>query len=332
MRDEFRDRAPWWGGDLQTLRNVFMRRKLPLPGRSSTLTFPMDDGSGDCLTGSLEMPESPAQGSPLILLIHGLTGCEDSDYMRASARFHLARGRTVLRLNLRGAGPEGHHAKSYYHAGCAPDLQAVLDNLDESLTEGGLFLIGYSLGGSVLLNWLGRYQTHHGLIGAATVSAPIEPKEACARMMEPRNGLYHHFLIERMRREVLASCKLSADEREHIATAKTILDFDDKFVAPRNGFEDAMDYYTRTAGAQFVPQIQVPTLMVHAQNDPWIPPGPYRLLLDKDLPRVEILLTKSGGHLGFHEQGMRETWHDRTIDEFIVALAENRASAMAVAS
>jgi pimeloyl-ACP methyl ester carboxylesterase len=199
LNAEFRDRAPWWGGDLQTLRNHFLRRHVPLPSQSSTIEFPTSDGSGDRLTGTLEEPLAPAATSPLILLIHGLAGCEDSTYVRESARFHLARGRPVLRLNLRGAGTSRHLANGHYHAGSASDIQDVLNGLDYDSDQHAVFLVGFSLGGNILLNLLGRLKSQRRLIGAATVSAPIEPLDACKRIMEPRNALYHRFLLKRMK-------------------------------------------------------------------------------------------------------------------------------------
>ncbi len=317
----FRDRAPWWGGDLQTLRNFCFVTDPQLDSRTSVLEFRASDGSGDRLLGSLEEPPSPCPASPLILLIHGLTGCEDSHYMRESARFHLTRGRTVLRLNLRGAGPARQVANGYYHAGRAEDVRDVLAGLDGDLTRTGVFAIGFSLGGNILLNLLGRLRVGRPLIGGATVSAPIEPGEACRQIMAPRNALYHRFLLVRMKRDVLAAPALSAEERQAVDSAGSVFAFDDVWVAPRNGFEDAGDYYRRTAGAQFVGAVRVPTLMLHASNDPWIPAAPYLRLKAHDLPNVEIRIARSGGHLGFHERGHAETWHDRTIESFIRRVA-----------
>lgn len=282
----------------------------------------MSDGSGDRLTGTLEEPLAPLAKSPLVLLIHGLTGCEDSAYMRACAKFHLARGRFVLRLNLRGAGTSRQIAKGYYHAGAASDLRDVLDGLDDAQTEHGVFAIGFSLGGNILLNLLGRFGSHHRLVGAATVSAPIEPSEACQRIMAPRNMLYHRFLLSRMKRDVLASPALPEQERQDVEHANSVFAFDNIWVAPRNGFADARDYYERTAGARVAESIPVPTLMLHAGNDPWIPPAPYFALQERDLPNVEVLIARSGGHLGFHERGHAETWHDRKIDAFLRNLTD----------
>ena len=112
----FRDRAPWWGGDLQTLRNHLLPPREPLPAITAARTFKTSDGSGDRLLAQLDTPPNPAATSPLVVLIHGLTGCEESTYVRRTAKFHLLRGRTVLRLNLRGAGPSRAMAKGHYHA------------------------------------------------------------------------------------------------------------------------------------------------------------------------------------------------------------------------
>lgn len=316
---DFKDRAPWWGGDLQTLRNHVLAAPRTLPGLSSFVTFPTSDGSGDQLSGTLEQPEDPAK-SPLILLIHGLTGCKDSTVVRESARFHLSRSRPVLRLNLRGAGSSGQLARGYYHAGCASDLEDVLEGLPPEQTEHGVFAVGFSLGGNILLNLLSRPNLNPALIGAATVSAPIEPLEACRRIMAPRNMLYQRFLLRRMKCDVLTSAELSQRERQLVECARSVYEFDDGFVAPRNGFADARDYYEKTAGARHVGAIKVPTLMLHALNDPWIPAASYRNIQSRKSGSVEIMLTRSGGHVGFHEWGFAETWHDRQIDRFLMRL------------
>jgi predicted alpha/beta-fold hydrolase len=318
---DFKDRAPWWGGDLQTLRNHFLSRQFALPGSSSKRTFATSDGSGDRLTGTLERPIG-ADTNPLILLIHGLTGCEDSSYVRESARFHLVRRRPVLRLNLRGAGSSGKLARGYYHAGCASDLQDVLDGLGADESANGVFAIGFSLGGNILLNLLARLNPQHGLIGAATVSAPIEPFEACRRLMASRNALYQRFLLRRMKRDVLSSAEVLHQERENIERSTTVYEFDDRFVAPRNGFVDARDYYEKTAGARHVKAIEAPTLMLHACNDPWIPVSSYRNLRSEPLGSVKLIIARSGGHVGFHEHGSSETWHDRKIDGFLKRLLD----------
>jgi len=314
----FRARAPWWGGDLQTLRNILAPGVGRLPGTSKRIYLALGDGSGDRIAAMLDSPAEAADG-PLIVLIHGLAGSEASAYLRASAAFHLKRGRQVLRLNLRGAGPSRATCIGHYHAGCGGDLHHALAALPGDLTASGIFVIGFSLGGNALLNLLASHDPP--IRGAATVSAPIEPAQAAQRFMEPRNAIYHYWLLRQMKRESAApGALLSEAERAAIGTARTIYEFDDGFVAPRNGFDGADDYYARTAGARMASDITVPTLMLHARDDPWIPPAPYDALMGRAPANVRIVLTEGGGHVGFHGQGHAETWHDRLIDEFMESL------------
>jgi len=142
----FAIRAPWWGGDLQTMRNFLVRRRAPLP-MPERLFLPMRDGSGDRLVGSLHRPIAPpATPRPLIVLIHGLSGCEDSFYIRKTAAYLLSLGFAVLRLNLRGAGASRPSCRFQYYAGRSEDFADALAALPRELTDGGVVAIGYSLG------------------------------------------------------------------------------------------------------------------------------------------------------------------------------------------
>jgi len=316
----FRARAPWWGGDLQTLRNMLVRAGDALPATSQRVYFPLSDGSGDRLAAMIDWPARPVD-SPLVVLIHGLTGCEDSAYIRASAAFHLKRGRRVLRLNLRGAGPSRQVSGGHYHAGCAPDIRDALAALDSKLSSRGLYLIGFSLGGNVLINLLASHADELPICGAATVSAPIEPAQAARRLMAPRNALYHAWLLRRIKKESMApGAALGEAERTAILRARTIWEYDDSFIAPRNGFTGAEDYYARTAGARLVADVRVPVLMIHARNDPWIPADPYAALERVCPENVQIFLLPEGGHVGFHSVDHTETWHDRCLDVFLGTL------------
>ncbi len=319
----FQAKAPWLGGDLQTLRNYLRAQPAELtdwPGRRIELA--LGDGSGDRLAAMLHEPDTP-DGRPLAVLIHGLTGCEDSSYIRASACHLLGLGYPVLRLNLRGAGPSGPLCRQRYHAGRSEDLRDALDDmarLEPGLGADGLLLVGFSLGANMLLKFLAEHGGEFPLRAAAAVSAPIDLKAAQVRLMAPRNLLYHRYLLTRMKTETLAGAELDAAMRSAIARARSVYHFDDVFVAPSGGFADAEDYYRRCSALRFLENIAVPTLVVHARNDPWIPAEAYDAFEWRANPNLLPLLPAGGGHVGFHGRDASAAWHDRCIERFFGAV------------
>ena len=307
----FKPRFPWWGGDLQTLRNYLTRGGWDLsPWPSERLYLEVDDGSGDRLQAVLHRRED----APLAVLVHGLTGCEESSYVLETARFLLSKGFSVLRMNLRGAGPSRKTCAGHYCAGSSAELATVLRQLPKDLIAPGLVLIGYSLGGNVVLKYLAERPPDIVPDCAISISAPIDLAAASARMMDARNRLYHQWLLKRMATEAVSgSAELSAAEKTAIGGARTVFEFDDRFVAPRNGFDGAADYYDKCSSAAMLPAIDTPVLLIHARNDPWIPSGAYeRLALPPSAP-VCLALSDSGGHVGFHGTGLATPLHNMCI-------------------
>src|SRR5215470_1866884 len=241
----FVPRPPWLGGDLQTIRNYLRKPAIELDRYpSERLEFPMLDGSNDALVGTLNRPQPTDGPRPLVVLIHGLTGCETSTYMRASARHLLDGGHPVLRLNLRGAGSSRPRCRLQYHAGRTEDLRTVVGRMDGRIAANGIVIVGFSLGGAMLLKYLGEQGRRAPLLGAVSVSAPIDLKAAQLRLMQPRNRRYHDYLLARMKEEIAAADSgLSDLERGGIGTISSVYEFDDRLVAPRNNFRDADDYY-----------------------------------------------------------------------------------------
>jgi len=198
----FKQRFPWWGGDLQTMANRFHPSAADLaPHASERLSFPLSDGTGDTLLAMLDRPAAPKARWPLAIVIHGLTGAEDSAYVLSMARHLLDRGHPVLRLNLRGAGPSRPVCGGHYYAGRSQDLRALLELLPSDLTRDGIVAVGYSLGAAMLLKYLGEEGSRTPLAAAASVSAPIDLAATCQCMMRSRNWLYHGYLLGQMKRE-----------------------------------------------------------------------------------------------------------------------------------
>lgn len=307
----FRPRFPWWGGDLQTLRNYLTRGGWDLsPWPAERLYFELDDGSGDRLQAVLHRRE----GASVAVLVHGLTGCEESFYVLETARFLLSKGFSVLRMNLRGAGPSRNTCTGHYCAGSSAELAAVLRQLPKDLIASGLVLVGYSLGGNVVLKYLSERPLDVAPACAVSISAPIDLAAASAQMMVPRNRLYHRWLLKRMATEAISGgAEVSDVERTTIAGARTVYEFDDRFVAPRNGFEGAADYYDKCSSAAMLPAIDTPVLLIHALNDPWIPSGAYERLGQPSSSSVSVALSDSGGHVGFHGVGLTTPWHNTFV-------------------
>lgn len=324
----FRSRFPWWGGDLQTLANRLHPLRTDLaPHRTERLSFALPDGTGDVLLACLDRPARPKPKRPLVILIHGLTGAEDSLYLLSQSRLLLERGSNVLRLNLRGAGPSRATCAGQYYAGRSQDFRALLALLPADLTGPGIAAVGYSLGGAMLLKYLGEEGAAAPLVAAASVSAPIDLSATCRSMLRGRNLVYHRHLLGQMKQEAIGTgAVLTETERAAVLGARTIWEYDDVFIAPRHGFAGAEDYYERCKPVRFMAGIRVPTLVVAARDDPWIPGALYDGYDWAGNAALTPLLTAAGGHVGFHGISDRQPWSDRAVVHFLEERLVSRAS------
>ncbi|QGM97021.1 YheT family hydrolase [Methylocystis parvus] len=303
----FEERAPWWGPDLQTVRNILLPKPKELDG-GARLLLAMPDG--DRLAARLDRPAEPG-GRPLVVLIHGLTGTEASVNVVRTARHLVSGGWPVLRLNLRGSALSRPTSKGRYHAGKTEDLAAALRQLPDELVRRGVALVGHSLGGNLVLKFMGEGGHDALVLGAVAVSTPLDLAAASQRIEAPRNLIYHHYLLAGLKSEALApGAELTSAQRSAIASARSIYEFDDRFVAPCFGFRDAADYYERNSAVGFLRGVDRPALVIHAMDDPWIPAAVYEGIDWPSLKTVETAVAPGGGHLGFHGRGSPIGWHD----------------------
>ena len=324
----FRPRPPWWGADLQTLRDTLRGCRLD-DGEARDLHLPVGDGSR--LLGRLDQPLS---GRPraLVLLSHGLGGSSESEGVRRLAMALRLEGFAVLRLNLRGAGRGRTLAPGSYAADCSRDLLPVLRqarDLAAQLGEGGpplpLAGAGLSLGGTILLNaqaaaWR---RGEAGLDALACISSPLDLLACSRQFARPRNRLYERWLVERLCRQVFADPHgLSAAEREALQGSgrpRSILAFDRLITAPRWGYDSVERYYAAASPLHWLRPglVLPPTLLLHAADDPWVPATPAQALAGRQPESrpwgLEICLSAAGGHNGFHGRGdgALGCWSDR---------------------
>lgn len=315
--EPFAARAPWLNGHLQTIRNAISKRPGIAAASHRRLVVPIEMATrqhpGDALALVLDAPPRPVAGRPLMVLVHGLGGCEDSAYMRVASAFFLQAGAHVLRVNLRGAGPSQISAQDWSHAGRYLDLKALLERLVLPAEASGIVVVGYSLGGNMLLNYLGRTAPEKRLRAAISVSAPLDMPGASKAIHAPRNWVYHAYLLKHLKRQYLNPfSSLTAAERKAVERAPTLFAVDDAFTAPHHGFKNADDYYHKVSAAHYLGGIELPTLLIHARDDPFVPAEPYGSVPPGP---CRLLVVDGGGHLGFHDRG--GVWYLRQIRTFL---------------
>ncbi len=309
--EPFAPRFPWYGRHLQSMRNPLSRPPVLPGGPGERIHLELPDG--DVLAGRRDRPPVPDPTRPTVVLLHGLGGCETSNYMLAASRWFTRRGAGVYRISLRGAGPSQATCRDWSHGGRYGDVEALLPQLEAG--EAGLVLVGFSLGGSVLLNYLARGRLDPRLVAAASVSAPLDLPAASEVLHAPKNRLYHDYLLRALKADYLnPHAALTPAERAAIERARTLFEVDDVFTAPHHGFGRACDYYRAVSALPRLAAVTLPTLLLHAENDPFIPPDPYRRV---PAGAVRVGLARGGGHLGFHDR--RGLWHLRQCARFFAA-------------
>lgn len=317
--EPFRQRFPWLGPDLQTIRDTVRRPRLPPVGGDAIL---LDVGEGDRLLGWLDPPERP-DPLALVLVLPGLGGAADGVGPRRLSLALRQAGLAVLRLNLRGAGAGRPLARGTYAAQCNSDLLPVLERA-RTLAQGRpLLAVGLSLGGTMLLNLVlaeGR------LDGLVCLSSPLDLEAAMVQIEQRRNRPYQRWLVRRLCRQTLADpFGVSETERRALTgsrRATTIRHFDALITAPRWQYRSVAHYY---AEASPLPKLLrrspplPPTLIVHAQDDPWVPVAAATAVAQARLPGVEVLLPHRGGHNGFHGvgDGPAGCWSDRVTVQWL---------------
>ena len=318
--------APWFtGGHWQTLYAWARPRQFPeLPAPEAR--YFDSDPDARVLAHCHWHPE-PRQ-HPTLVLLHGLEGSSTVHYMRGMADKAWAAGWNVVRLNQRNCGGTEHLSKGLYHSGLTHDPHFVLRELIDRDGLPAISFAGYSLGGNLALRLAGELgeQAPPQLRSVCAVS-PTMDLAVCVTALERKSNYPYQWnfvrnLKARMRRKAAA---FPADfSVEPLARIWTIRQFDEAYTAPHHGFKDASDYYYRASALRVVDQIRVPTLILTAENDPFVPPGPFTDPVIRNNPLVTTVMTTEGGHCAFMERP-RATgderydgyWAEREIVRFV---------------
>jgi len=232
-----------------------------------------------------------------------------------------AAGWDVLVWDFRGCSQETNRLPRLYHSGETGDLGAVIDFAATRYSR--IALVGFSLGGNLILKYLGESNPHPVLVSAAAISAPLD-LAATARALDRHwsKRIYRNSFIKSLIAKVEAKAARFPDKFDvnGIRMIRTFEEFDDRYTAPIHGFRDAEDYWEKTSARQFLTRITVPTLILNACDDPLLTPGSYPVTEAEDNPRLFLEMPKSGGHLGFVDlvRGLAP-WSERRVVEFLTA-------------
>ena len=351
----FKERFPWIGGDLQTLRDTFINENLPKEnGQKIKIPIPempLGNGGSGHLIAILDKPNKLNKVRGLVLILHGLGGSSRRQGLRRMSLGLIDSGFAVLRLNLRGADPGRKYAAGTYSAKCNSDLIPViisarkicndLANEYKSIYSSiPLFGVGISLGGTILLNscFDEKYVSSSSnpiLDGLVCISSPLDLAVCSSSIERPRNFIYQSWLLQRLIKQTIADpFGIKEEEKNNLIGSNpkksnnisSIRDFDSVITAPRWGFKDVDDYYNRASPLNEIPRklIHLPkSLFIQSKDDPWVPADSIISLskkinfhqLDNNL---NIILTSSGGHNGFH--GINGCWGDHLIRNWLIKL------------
>src|SRR5688572_4433359 len=238
----------------------------------------------------------------MVVLFHGLEGSARRGYAINTYNELHTRGIAAIGVNFRSCSGELNRTARFYHSGETDDIRLVLDSVRTRYPGRGLAAVGFSLGGNALLKYLGEEGERAVLACAVAISVPYD-LGAGARLLDSNvmGRFYSRIFIKSLIQKTEAKAALLADrcELDRVRAARSFWEFDDAATAPLHGFAGADDYYARSSSAQFVEHIRRPTLLLHAEDDPFVPPSalPHHGIANN--PMITAGITKKGGHVGF---------------------------------
>ena len=317
--------SPRWGignGHFQTIASHLLPRAVALPPAEDRLIEVAAGVRVRCECHWLAERSEDRRNALTVIAIHGLEGSSDSQYLRGIAQKALALGMNVVRMNQRNCGGTEALAPTLYHSGLSGDVGAVAQALiaSEGLTR--IALVGYSMGGNLVLKLAGEWGgTHPELQAVAAVCPALDLAASADALNEPANRLYEMHFVRRLKQRLRRKAGLFPQHFSVAAAngASSVRKFDNQVTAPFSGFRDADDYYARAAASNVVDHIAVPTLIVHAADDPFVriqSATRAKILTNSNICYVE---TAHGGHCAFlaSPNGYDGYWAERQIVNFL---------------
>ena len=249
--------------------------------------------------------------------------------MLSIAQKSFSAGFNVIRMNLRTCGGTEHLTPTIYHGGLTEDLRAVVSELIEQDGLSRLCLVGISLGGNLVLKLAGEYgdQAPPQVLAVAAVSPSIDLQASAQLILKRSNWLYQQDFVRRLKHRLRVKHKLFPDQYDisELSSVKTLREFDDRYTSRAHGFDGADDYYYRASSIRVIDKIRIPTLIIHAEDDPFIPFAPMRDPALTKNPYILLVATKQGGHVAFISDRSRSSNHSLPATQHSVLSTQNLA-------
>lgn len=291
----------------QDLKIKYERKRLEL-----------DDGD------FMDLDFSTTSSEELVITIHGLEGSSNSNYIKSLTKILNSNKFDVLAINLRGCSGEPNRKLSSYHSGKTDDLDSVITYIQTNYSYKNIHLVGFSLGGNLILKYLGEqvYHIPNIITSAVTVSVPCDLKGSSAKLSEFWNNMYMRRFSVSLKKKLEAKSTRFPDsflDMDKIHNSHNFFEIDNLYTAPAHGFKDALDYWKKNSSKQFIPFIKTPTLLITSYDDPFLSQSCIPIKEAKNNSDFILELTNYGGHVGFNSSFSKNKnhWLENRIVDFL---------------
>ena len=306
----------------QTLAATFLPRRFPRLPRSVPRDFETEPGIR--IRGQCHWQSTPKE-RPTLVLVHGLEGSSDSGYMLGLAERAFVAGWNAVRLNQRNCGGTESLTPTLYNSGLSGDYRAVLGELIERDCLPEIFFAGYSMGGNLVLKMAGELAdaAPRQLRGIAGVCATVDLATCADAIAFPGNFIYEYHFVGSLKKRMQRKAKLFPGKFDltPLARVQSVREFDDVITARYCGFRDANDYYSQSSALRVAAAIRVPTLIVTAQDDPFVPFGSFSDAPLANNAHIRVVAPEHGGHCAFisRHAGDERFWAEACLMEFFAS-------------
>ena len=324
---------PWMSnGHIQTIAGNFLKRVNGLPEPTAELVevepATSTSISSQVLCHCHWQPDSVRAERLTVIVLHGLEGSSNSQYVVGNANKMWRAGCNVVRMNMRNCGGTEALSPTLYHSGLSGDVEAVLRTLAARIGLERFALCGYSMGGNLVLKLAGELgASEPRLVAVTTVSPALDLGESADALHLPVNRIYELRFLRALNKRFHRKAELFPTLYDPARTRglRSLIDFDDRITAFYSGFSGAPDYYFRAAAARVLDKIAVPTLILHALDDPFVRLSPESRAQIRDNPNITLVETEHGGHCAFLEKAIPSQdndgyWAETTLLRFLQAL------------